>query len=101
MLSTETSQHALLNSTANTFIKPYLRATANSLDKVKRSLLLLGNMAAKMSVNRPEEGEEKQQRHQAADRPVKAVDIFIFWLNKHMASNTSPRPMFPFSSKPV
>lgn len=34
---------------------PYLRATANSLDKVKRSLLLLGNMAAKMSVNRPEE----------------------------------------------
>lgn len=37
----------------------YLRATANSLDKVKRSLLLLGKMAAKMSVKRPEEGEEK------------------------------------------
>ena len=33
----------------------YLRATASSLDKVKRSVLLLGNMAAKMSVNRPEE----------------------------------------------
>lgn len=39
----------------------YLRATANSLDKVKRSLLLLGNMAAKMSVNRPAEGDEEVQ----------------------------------------
>lgn len=34
--------------------RSYLRATANSLDRVKRSLLLLGNMAARMSVNRPE-----------------------------------------------
>lgn len=38
----------------------YLRTTANSLDKVKRSLLLLGNMAAKMSVNRPDEGGERR-----------------------------------------
>lgn len=52
MYCTETSQHAPLNSTASA----YLRATANSLDKVKRSLLLLGNMAAKMSVNKPDEG---------------------------------------------
>lgn len=41
----------------------YLRATANSLDKVKRSVLLLGKMAAKMSVNRPDEGEEKKSGH--------------------------------------
>lgn len=39
-------------------IRPYLRATAKSLERVKRSLLLLGNMAAKMSVNRPEEEKE-------------------------------------------
>lgn len=41
----------------------YLRATAKSLDKVKRSVLLLGKMAAKMSVNRPEEGEEEESDH--------------------------------------
>lgn len=39
-------------------VSTYLRTTANSLDKVKRSLLLLGNMAAKMSVNRPDKGEK-------------------------------------------
>lgn len=37
-------------------VKAYLRATAKSLDRVKRSLLLLGNMAARMRVKRP--GEE-------------------------------------------
>lgn len=40
-------------------LSSYLRATANSLDRVKRSLLLLGNIEPKMSVNRPEEEEEK------------------------------------------
>lgn len=48
--------------------RPYLRATANSLDKVKRSLLLLGNMAARMSVNRPEEGEGKHHRWSGKQR---------------------------------
>lgn len=43
-------------------IRPHLRATAKSLDKVKRSLLLLGNMAAKMSVNRPEEEKRDIQK---------------------------------------
>ena len=47
----------------NTFFNSYLRATAKSLDKVKRSVLLLGKMAAKMSVNRPEEGETKESDH--------------------------------------
>lgn len=42
--------------------RSYLRATANSLDRVKRSLLLLGNMAARMSVNRPE-GAKTEIRH--------------------------------------
>lgn len=37
-------------------LSTHLRATASSLDRVKRSLLLLGNMAAKMSVNSPEGG---------------------------------------------
>lgn len=54
-----------IHSCKDTALKPpskptsntYLRATASSLDKVKRSLLLLGNMAAKMSVNKPEEGK--------------------------------------------
>lgn len=41
-------------------LSTYLRATANSLDKVNRSVLLLGNMAAKMSVNKPEEEKVRQ-----------------------------------------
>lgn len=38
----------------------YLRATASSLDRVKRSLLLLGNMDAKMSVKSPVGGDIKR-----------------------------------------
>lgn len=57
--SETTSHHA----PPTLLISPYLRATASSLDKVNRSLLLLGNMAAKMRVNRPEEGEETPSDH--------------------------------------
>lgn len=38
----------------------YLKATASSLDKVKRSLLLLGNMAVKIRVNKPEAEQSKE-----------------------------------------
>lgn len=71
-MSTETSKNVLFCSNANTFICPYLSATANSLDKVKRSLLLLGNMAAKMSVNRPAE-RKMTERHLIRTLRIKAA----------------------------
>lgn len=41
-------------------VSAHLRTTAKSLDRVKRSLLLLGNMAARMSVKRPEDREVRE-----------------------------------------